>query len=99
MQLEDFHHVVIRKLAILVLVNRIECVPSLDYIYAALDWISMSLRRMVGVEYHTISAIANLFPTEVTLTLALSPTFPFLTNITKPCIRATPSPLSLLSVT
>jgi hypothetical protein len=54
---------------------------------------------MLGAEYYTISAIANLFPTEVTLTLALSPTFPFLTNITKPCIRATPSPLSLLSVT
>ena len=48
MQLEDFHHVAIRKLAILVLVNRIECVPSLDCVYAALDWISMSLRRMLG---------------------------------------------------
>ena len=59
----------------------------------------MSLRRMSGAEYYTISAIANLFPTEVTLTLTLSPTFPFLTNITKPCIRAMPSPLSLLSVT
>jgi hypothetical protein len=49
--------------AILVLVSRIECVPSLDCVYAALDWISMSLRRMLGAEYYTISAIANLFPT------------------------------------
>ena len=36
---------------------------------APLDRISMSLRRMLGAEYYTISAIANLFPTEVTLTL------------------------------
>jgi hypothetical protein len=78
---------------------RIECVPSPDFVYAALDRISVSLRRMLGAKYYTISATANLFPIEVTLTLTLSPTFPFLTNITKPCIRAMPSPLSLLSVT
>jgi hypothetical protein len=48
---------------------------------------------------YTISATANLFPTEVTLTLTLSPAFPFFTNMINPCIRAIPSPLSPLSVT
>jgi hypothetical protein len=35
---------------------------------------------MLGALFYTISAIPNLFPLEVTLTLVISHTFPFLIN-------------------
>ena len=41
---------------------------------------------MLGALFYTISAIPNLFPLEVTLTLPISHTFPFLINTINPTI-------------
>lgn len=44
----------------------------------------------------TTSVLANLLPTELILTLMfLSPAFAPFTKITKPCIRAIPSPATI----
>src|SRR5918912_336888 len=49
--------------------------------------------------YDAIVAVAYLFPTCSTLILTFCPTFAFLTNTTKPCTLAIPSPCLLISVT
>src|SRR6476660_4954552 len=48
--------------------------------------------------YSIGTAVANLSPTCLTLTLTFCLTFPFLTNITNPCTLAIPSPWLLISV-